>query len=270
MTIFILPIFLPISGAIHLQQQCQYLIRFAMLFLNIAALSKFRQSFVFAHFVQRADIYRTSNGIKGNVTHHSHGDSNHLRHLRISMIQRFSVMFTVLMAAQFHFLFYCSRLLPNCFALPLVTIAFAEYFRNNFCRAVVCLAASTIWFRCDTAVIALPFIVVMVVTGYQRYSSQFCPFFKLFILYGVAASIGCIALTLLVDSWFWNGFGALKWPELEVLLFNTVDNRSSEWGTSPWRYYFWPLIPKMLLINVVFMCFSIFKIYPMYVVSCFV
>ena len=87
-----------------------------------------------------------------------------------------------------------------------------------------------------------------------------------FVLYGVVGSIVCIGCTLCVDSWFWEGFGSLKWPELEVLLFNTVENQSSKWGTSPWRYYFWPLIPKMLMINVVFMAFSIFKIYPLYVV----
>jgi len=257
-TIFILPFFLPISGAIHIQQQCQYLIRFSLLFLNIAALSKFRQSFVFAHFVQRADIYKSSDD---NTAH-----SDHRRHSRICMIQRFSVLFALLTAAQFHFLFYCSRLLPNCFALPLVTVAFAEYFRNNFCRAVVCLAASTIWFRCDTIVIAVPFIVIMLITGYRRYSSQFCAFFKLFMVYGILGSVACILLTVLIDSWFWEGFGRLKWPEMEVLWFNTVDNQSSKWGTSPWRYYFWPLIPKMLLVNTVFMVFSVFKMYPMILV----
>ena len=78
--------------------------------------------------------------------------SQNKRKLIVSMIQSFSVLFAVLTVAQFHFLFSASRLLPNCLALPLVTTAFAQYFRRRYCRALLWMAASTIWFRCDSIV----------------------------------------------------------------------------------------------------------------------
>ena len=84
----------------------------------------------------------------------------------------------------------------------------------------------------------------------------------MFIIYGIIGSIICIGFTLFIDSWFWTGFTSLKWPEFEVLWYNTYDNKSSNWGVSPWIYYFCPIMQKMLMVNWLFMFAAIFKIYP--------
>ena len=42
------------------------------------------------------------------------------------------------------------------------------------------------------------------------------------IMTAALAGAGCLALTVLVDSWFWQRW---LWPEGEVLWFNTAQNR---------------------------------------------
>ena len=37
----------------------------------------------------------------------------------------------------------------------------------------------------------------------------------------------------------------LLWPEGLVLFFNTVANRSSEWGVMSWHWYFTNALPKV-------------------------
>lgn len=53
-----------------------------------------------------------------------------------------------------------------------------------------------------------------------------------------------LAITVLVDSYFWQKW---LWPELWGFFYNVVQGSSSNWGTSPWYYYFTSSIPKLLL-----------------------
>jgi len=49
----------------------------------------------------------------------------------------------------------------------------------------------------------------------------------------------------LIDSQLWKRW---LWPEFEVLHFNTVQNKSHEWGISPWYWYFLNALPKSLTV----------------------
>lgn len=46
-----------------------------------------------------------------------------------------------------------------------------------------------------------------------------------------------------VDSYFW---GRWVWPEGEAILFNVLQGHASDWGTSPWHYYFTSSLPRLL------------------------
>jgi alpha-1,6-mannosyltransferase len=64
-----------------------------------------------------------------------------------------------------------------------------------------------------------------------------------------------LAVSVPIDSYFWQ---KPLWPELWGFYFNAILGSSSEWGTSPWHYYFssalWKLLanPLSLLVLVPF------------------
>ena len=68
-------------------------------------------------------------------------------------------------------------------------------------------------------------------------------------------SIIAIAATILIDSHFWDFW---LWPEFQVFKLNTIENKSSEWGVSPWYWYFAMAIPKSVTIAYPLAMFAIF------------
>lgn len=60
----------------------------------------------------------------------------------------------------------------------------------------------------------------------------------------LVAFIASICISVPVDSYFWQ---KPIWPELWGFYYNVVQGSSSNWGTSPWYYYFVSALPRLLL-----------------------
>ena len=52
-------------------------------------------------------------------------------------------------------------------------------------------------------------------------------------------------LTIPIDTFFWRSPTPL-WPELTAFTYNVINSNSSNWGTSPWHFYFTSALPRLL------------------------
>ncbi|KAG6423285.1 hypothetical protein SASPL_113677 [Salvia splendens] len=198
-----------------------------------------------------------------------------LRFFRIQIRKNFGsqveAFFVLLTAIQFHMLFYCTRPLPNILAFGLVVhteifskklkmvedlkdaktvissfdftiyhvvnLAYGYWFQRRFYAALNSLVFATIVFRCDILLLVSPL-------GLELLLTRSISLRKAVISCVIAAS-SFIGLTVMVDSVMWR---RMLWPELEVFWFNSVLNRSSEWGTHAFHWYFTSALPRSLLV----------------------
>jgi alpha-1,6-mannosyltransferase len=151
---------------------------------------------------------------------------------------RAGTLFGLLLCLQFHFPFYCSRTLPNTFALIAAMLAYALWLRGRCSAALYAVACAMAVFRCDLVLLLAPMALAMLWAGEVRLLP--------ILLSGGAVSLAALSLSVGVDSAFW---GRWVYPEGSVLLFNTLHNKSSDWGTSPWHWYLSSALPKGLLFS---------------------
>lgn len=146
--------------------------------------------------------------------------------------------FGALLCLQFHFPYYCSRSLPNTFALIASMASHSLWLDGSSSRALYCVAATAVVFRCDMVLLLGPMALQMLLGREVFLWSIVCS--------GIAVSVTALACSVAIDSYFWG-----RWlhPEGIVLLFNTVENRSSEWGVAPWHWYISSALPKGLLFS---------------------
>ncbi|KYQ89366.1 hypothetical protein DLAC_11802 [Tieghemostelium lacteum] len=162
------------------------------------------------------------------------------REFRKAVSEHFSIStgiwLNIVSCCQFHLFFYISRPLPNIFALDLILLAYANWIRGNQQRMIGFLTVAIFVFRSEILLLAGPIVLVQLLCRYISFSR--------FVLVGMCVAIFSILSSVVVDSYFW---GRPIYPEAEVLHYNTVQNKSSNWGTSPWYWYFLIALPKSLI-----------------------
>ncbi|ORY01945.1 hypothetical protein K493DRAFT_88739 [Basidiobolus meristosporus CBS 931.73] len=141
---------------------------------------------------------------------------------------------------QFHGIFWISRTLPNMFAYYFVLIAFHFWLKEDHSsrmKMIGWLTFGLVIFRFELVLLLGPIVLLEL---YRREIG-----FWETIQQGLLCGLTGLALSLVVDSYFWNQLG--MYPEGYVFWFNAVLGKSSEWGVSPFHTYFTGFLPKLLL-----------------------
>jgi alpha-1,6-mannosyltransferase len=93
-------------------------------------------------------------------------------------------------------------------------------------------------FRSELAVLVLTLSIFMFFINGTSLTKTIIPA-------GISGLVLGLLTTVPIDSFFWQKWPL--WPEWESFYYNTILGNSSNWGISPWHYYFANALPRLLL-----------------------
>ena len=76
--------------------------------------------------------------------------------------------------------------------------------------------------------------------------------------FGLRGLFAGLILTVPIDSYFWRQFPL--WPELSGFSYNILHGQASNWGTSPFFYYFTSALPRLLFNPLTYLIFAPFAL----------
>lgn len=152
----------------------------------------------------------------------------------------------VLTLTQFHFTFYVSRTLPNTFALGLSLLAISKWILRDFKSFIFLIAVTAVIFRFETCLL---FGWMLLYEVFVMKELKIWTILKI----GIPSGLLALAATVLFDSFMW---GRWVWPEGDGLFFNVYQNKSHEWGTYPFLWYFYSGVPRAMLFSIFFVPFA--------------
>ncbi|XP_022081245.1 dol-P-Man:Man(7)GlcNAc(2)-PP-Dol alpha-1,6-mannosyltransferase-like [Acanthaster planci] len=137
--------------------------------------------------------------------------------------------------SQFHFMFYMTRPLPNVFALAIALRAISSWMQRDHRDFILLSAFAILAFRFELCLLLGLMLLEELLSRRLGLVSL--------LGWGTVGGVLSLGATVLTDSFFWQYW---LWPEGAVLWYNTVLNKSSNWGTSPFMWYFYSAIPRAM------------------------
>lgn len=185
--------------------------------------------------------------------------------------------YALFQASQFHVIFYASRTLPNMFAFglskssskqkqadrreaPLLTLKIIATLAYACLvpapspkRALPRQRLAISLFVCAAIIFRSEIALLLATNALYLLVAPMMPLQKLIPPFAISV-IAALLISVPVDSYFWQ---KPIWPELWGFYYNAILGSSSNWGVSPWHWYFTSALPRLLMNPLVFVSLAV-------------